>query len=265
MGIFQYLKYGFFQQPVDNYFHTIMYKAESAIGHTKKMNAKLCVGPRPAANVLFDYAEKFATTLSSAERRFFGFFWGTSLTHDYLNIQPKTDVIYLNLLENLVRNGVMNNTIVIVMSDHGIRWGSIRETYQGRIEERLPLVYFMLPPWFEELYPQAVSNLKRNRRMLSSPYDLHETLMDILNMTEVLGKTVDPKSRGISFFSRIPEARTCDDAGIAENWCTCHESRNISIDDRLVLSAAGNIVEHLNQKLFSYIQCAQLTLKEVGD
>lgn len=269
MGIFQYLKAGFFKQPVDNYLHTMMSLAEDDIGHAKDMNSKLCVGPRTAGQVLFEYAEKFATSLTASGKPFFGFFWGTSLTHDYLNVRPQTDVIYENLLQNLGSNNVLNNTVVVFLSDHGIRWGPIRETYQGRVEERLPFVFFLLPEWFEDRYPSAVMNLRRNRRMLTSPFDLHETLLDLLSLDSLTRGSLIQRSltqtfsRGVSLFLPVPEARTCEDAGIADNWCTCHQSHNISLEDPIVQRAAFTVVSFVNEKLFPYIQCAQLALHEV--
>lgn len=74
----------------------------------------------------------------------------------------------------------MRNTAVIFMSDHGMRWGSFRQTYQGRLEDSLPFIFFLFPDWWKQQHPQAWDNLNTNARSLTSPFDLHETLKDIL-------------------------------------------------------------------------------------
>lgn len=71
------------------------------------------------------------------------------------------------------------------MSDHGIRWGDIRKTYQGQMEERLPFVIITLPKWLKETYPVAAANLKKNVRRLTTPFDLHETLKDLLDVNNL--------------------------------------------------------------------------------
>lgn len=69
------------------------------------------------------------------------------------------------------------------MSDHGIRWGGIRQTYQGQMEERLPFVILALPERFRDRYAQAVANLNLNVRRLTTPFDLHETLKQLLDVS----------------------------------------------------------------------------------
>lgn len=49
------------------------------------------------------------------------------------------------------------------------------------MEERLPFAYISFPEWFERRYPEAVENVHLNARRLTSPYDLYETLKDLLH------------------------------------------------------------------------------------
>jgi hypothetical protein len=48
------------------------------------------------------------------------------------------------------------------------------------MEERLPFAYISFPEWFERRYPDAVNNVRLNAHKLTSPYDLYETLKDLL-------------------------------------------------------------------------------------
>jgi hypothetical protein len=110
---------------------------------------------------------------------------------------------------------------------------------QGRIEERLPSMLISIPHWFRERFPTAISNLQTNaHNRLTTPYDLHEMLLDLLEpesllrsemlvkRSEDLEYSEDIKSgrnftRGISLFLPISSNRTCEQAGIDLHWCTC--------------------------------------------
>ncbi len=47
----------------------------------------------------------------------------------------------------------MNNTFVIFFGDHGYRYGSLRQTAQGKLEERMPLNLIFAPKRFLENHP----------------------------------------------------------------------------------------------------------------
>lgn len=90
-----------------------------------------------------------------------------------------------NLFSKLNEDGHLSNTVVVFMSDHGMRWGNIRNTYQGQLEERLPFVVMVLPKQFRQQYSEALQNLKTNVRRLTTPFDLHETFNDFLDVNKL--------------------------------------------------------------------------------
>ncbi|ODM93468.1 hypothetical protein Ocin01_13213 [Orchesella cincta] len=182
MGTFNYEKKGFLHPPTDYYLHPMSLLAAKKIGHETWANAKLCYGPRLAFEVLLDYIVKTAVTFRDS--LYFQFVWANSLFHDYLNNPRLGDELLYMTLEFLRNNSFLNNTAFILLSDHGIRWGSIRSTYQGKIEERMPLAYFTFPSWFRRKYPQAMRNLRKNVLRLTTPFDVYETLKDILSISQ---------------------------------------------------------------------------------
>lgn len=188
MGVFQYQENGFKYQPTDYYWQPFSYKSESDIGHEKPMNANMCVGPRLTPLNLLSYANKFVNRFHN--KRYFGLFWETSISHDDVNYPQMIDEYYETFIRNLYRNNLMNSTILMVLSDHGIRWGDLRNTYQGMVEERLPMLNFILPKWFNDMYPTAVANLKKNVMHLTTPFDLHETLLDLVHANELTNENV---------------------------------------------------------------------------
>lgn len=221
---------------------------EKSIAYKLIGNFKLCLGSNRPIDVLLKYMRKFMTSL--ANQPFFSFFWSSSMSHDFINFPLLIDDDLNKLLQEIKTSNYLEktNTVLFILSDHGIRFGSFRQTtFQGMVEERLRkkhtkqlkithITYFLflafffavLPKSFKQTYPLAVRNLKRNARRLTTHYDVFETLKDLSNIdSKVLtnerlllrsddindrGKT-STLPRGISLFLEIPEGRTCESAG----------------------------------------------------
>lgn len=267
MGIFNYQRKGFIQQPTDYMWGPFNRISENQIGNSHNMNVEECVGARQVYKVFLKYIKNFVTRMEMENLPYFAFYWGASLSHDYLNKPNLGDNDYKNFFEELQNKGYLNNTVLIFMSDHGIRWGDIRQTYQGQMEERLPFVFFVLPEWYKRQYQVAYNNLIRNVRRLTTPYDLHETLEDLLNPFSLTNIFLTNKyknvSRGYSLFNEITEKRTCESASIASHWCTCQQSVEIDTNNPFVIEAANFAVENMNQQLEGYAQCSNLSLNSV--
>lgn len=273
MSIFNYLKTGFRDQPTDYYLRPYCLAAENDIGNTHKLNADLCVGTRKTFENLLNYGKKLATEFS--RESYFALFWQASLTHDFVTYPRLGDESYQKFITKASEDGLLNTTALLLMSDHGIRWGNFRQTYQGHVEESLPFVFLILPAWWREKFPSAWANLRRNSRSLTTPFDLHETLLHILNPEELGEERLKERSRrvsvsrkaprGISWFIPIPDHRTCTLAGIPGHWCMCHLSENASTNDPVVRQAVKFLIEKLNNMVRDYPQCAKLKLKSVMD
>lgn len=269
MGIFNYVRKGFKKQPTDYMWGAFNRISENSIGNSHNMNVQECVGAREVYKVFLEHIKNFVITMDKEQLAYFAFYWGASLSHDYLNKPNLGDEDYYELFKYLKEGGHLNNTVLIVMSDHGIRWGDIRQTYQGQMEERLPFVFMVLPEWYKRQYPEAYSNLLKNTRRLTTPYDLHETLKDLLNpfvlKHDFLQKRYQKASRGYSLFNEISPKRTCESAEIASHWCTCQQSVEIDKNDSMVIEAANFAVDYINQQLEGYAQCSNLTLENIND
>ncbi|EFA03493.1 uncharacterized protein LOC662511 isoform X2 [Tribolium castaneum] len=269
MGIFNYMRKGFWKQPTDYMWGAFNRISENQIGNSHNMNVEECVGAREVYKVFLDYITNFVKTMAQEQLPYFAFYWGASLTHDYLNKPNLGDPNYYNFFKNLHENGHLNSTVLIVMSDHGIRWGDIRQTFQGQMEERLPFVFMVLPDWYKRQYQEAYSNLVKNTRRLTTPYDLHETLKDLLNPFALTHDFLQSRyrnvSRGYSLFNEISPKRTCESAQIASHWCTCQQSIEIERNNSLVVEAANYAVDYMNFQLEGYAQCSNLTLESIND
>lgn len=136
LSLFNYFKNGFEKQPVDHYFRTVLHQMEKDISHNKIGNYKLCLGNRRPVDVLFKYIDKFIR--STMDQAFFSFFWTSSMTHDFINYPTLIDDDFSELLMRVKNEKYLEKTVLFVLSDHGIRFGSYRQTtFQGMVEERL--------------------------------------------------------------------------------------------------------------------------------
>jgi len=96
------------------------------------------------------------------------------LTHDYLNSAGLADPIVAKLLNRLFNQNLLSNTILVLFSDHGIRFGPIRQTLSGKLEERLPFMHIFMPDNWRN------NNLSINSNRLTTPFDIHATLTHII-------------------------------------------------------------------------------------
>ncbi|XP_057671812.1 uncharacterized protein LOC130903615 isoform X1 [Diorhabda carinulata] len=264
MGLFNYQRRGFKKQSTDYAYNYFNRYSESKIGNTKSMNVQDCEGGRFVFRDLLSYIKNFVITMVDNKLPYFGFFWGAALSHDILNKPKLGDEDYRNFFKELFENHYLDNTFVFFISDHGIRWGDIRQTFQGRMEERLPFVLAVLPKNFRKKYSLHYNNLKLNSKRLTTPFDLHETLLDILKLSWKL-EDHHGSNRGISWFKEISPLRTCEDAGIESHWCTCQQSVEIPTNNSRVEKAAKAAVDHINGLLKGYAQCARLALNKISD
>jgi hypothetical protein len=270
MGIFNYVKRGFRRPPVDYYIRPATHYADKNVASDHRGNANICYGPRMAFDVLLNHMKRLATMMGN-DKRYFQFMWATSLTHDYLNQGALGEESLLAALYWFQTQGHMNKTVFVLMSDHGVRWGEIRKLRQGKIEESMPFIYFVIPEWLKKKYPRAMKNMERNRHRLTNPYDTYETFIDILNVDRLQSNSLKKReeaagmetSRGISMFLPIPKERTCEMANIPSHYCVCHEATNLPEESVLARQAANYAVFKLNSFVSKFKQCAYLGLSKV--
>ncbi|CAJ0605261.1 unnamed protein product [Cylicocyclus nassatus] len=162
-----------------------------------------------------------------------GFTFVTTLSHEAGFVLELLDEQISSSLENLYFTGALDNGISVIMGDHGNRIGMVQFSYSGRIEERMPLMAIRLPPKFKESHPKEYFNFMANKWKLTSNFDIHQTLKDIALMKFGSSRrSVTPNyGRGISLFDEIPDNRSCFDAYIPENFCTCMIDRSNLADE----------------------------------
>lgn len=271
-GIFRSKTKGFVAPPTDYYLNPIVSELEQYLSSNEWGTYPQCLSGWRRFDLLINYIRKLYSTFTQAN--YFSFLWARTITNDFFNAPTLIDEDIGNLLLEWERVGILNNTVIILTSSHGLSYGPFRRTYQGMMEERQPLLSIVVPKWFKHAYSAAFENLKWNSHMLTTPFDLHATLLDIRNPFRLTNEEVSKKStdlldldnipREISLFSRIPPERTCENAAIAPHWCTCHLNVQVPTNSEKVTKAARYTVRLINDIIKPFSQCRPLFLNSIS-
>ena len=258
IATFQYRrKRGFKKQPTDYYLRPFFLELFNQ--PTLYNSGHSCVGPRSQPNLLLDYLVSF--TKQFRDEPHFSLTFQVGQSHGDVNGPTWLDKVNLEAIQKMEREGSLNNTILIMFSDHGLRFGYSRITTGATVQERLPFLVIVTPKWFRERHADLQHTLEENAYRLSTPFDIHATMVDILGMLK--GKRSIYTDRGQSLFTPIPLDRTCSDASIGLHWCGCHDWTELPNDSPVGRVAALAAVDDLNNimKVSNYSPpCLQLSL-----
>ncbi|KYB29144.1 uncharacterized protein LOC664132 isoform X2 [Tribolium castaneum] len=241
IGTFNYNnRLGFGAPPTDFYFRHYMIASERLPSIRR---SHTCSGPENTGERIMNLAKDFLTIKHYPK---FGLFWMNSFSHDNINLPSSMDEKIVSFLKDIYDR--LDNTILVFFSDHGFRFGDIRNTHTGWLEERLPFIYLHFPPTFKQQYSKEYLNFLINTKRLTTPFDLHMTLQDVLLLAnqsyKVRPSQACPKCH--SLFQEIQESRTCEDAAIDQHWCVCKGHAYINPLTPIVQKAADFMVGKIN-------------------
>lgn len=210
----------------------------AASDHTNG-NEYNCLGTEPAYRKRFRNIQSFYKAYPEQRKFSFSFF---TIGHDDVNGLGYLQDDLVKFLKDMKNSGYLDNTLLVIMGDHGIRYGAIRKTILGKLEERLPLLSISVPQWFKTKYPEYVRALETNTNRLTSPYDLHATFQHILSE-----KHEKHYQYGQSLFSEISKSRSCVEAGNPEHFCPCVRWKPVSPLHKHITQIAEETVRYINQ------------------
>ena len=105
----------------------------------------------------------------------------TEYVHDNLNMGKNHDADLVALLNDLSAKGALEETFFLLMGDHGFRQGRFPSTNQGTIENNMPGLIIIPPANFAKDHPNLHANMRANADMLTSMFDIHHMLRQVLN------------------------------------------------------------------------------------
>ncbi|KAI6174811.1 hypothetical protein M3Y97_00963000 [Aphelenchoides bicaudatus] len=225
---------------------------------------------RPYYNYIyknFDAQSSFSTMYKN--KCHFSFNHFSYLTHAEGNNLELYDLYVADALLRMKNVGVFDNTVVIVMGDHGQRIHQMKYTYYGKVEERMPLASIHLPDKFKRAHPQLYRQLIKNTNRFTSTFDLHETLKLLLKLKYTDGmESEDPNKQelpqiptkervGRTLFEEIPKDRNCTDAKVPLNFCSCMQKLDDSMNMTLAKPEMAILIDDYLHKTLSPQSCVQ--------
>ncbi|XP_026318233.1 uncharacterized protein LOC113228982 [Hyposmocoma kahamanoa] len=251
-GTFQYRFNGFKYQPADHYLRPLFLEATDLY----------CVGAVPR------YALMLNLTLQFIKRagKHFCFTFIADICHDDSNLIATMEDDLSEFLRALKSNGILENTLVFVMGDHGPRYSELRSIYQGKIEERLPFVGILLPEKVNNFIRAVKTSLRANADVLTTPFDIHTTILDAVGLSHLSNNYKVPGSdlpRGMSLLRPIPATRSCAEADVHTHWCACLQWVNVSQTEPIYTRVANAFCTFINNLVAVNAKCAKRELTAI--
>lgn len=273
---FNFHKFGFSTPPTDHYFRTFLGGTVRSPNRSSSRKDSICPvclknSPQPVIEHILSYIKSFLIAYPSSEAKF-AFTWINCPMHEDLNGASRLDSYFYRFLTDHKIQDQLKDSFIILMSDHGVRWGKPRWTHQGLIDARTPLLMIAAPPRFQTEFPTLYHHLIHNQGSLISPFDLHHTLKQIINLHSLItpSQVRRPDSLLTPIYAQKPSSRSCEMARIPAQFCPCNLHQLARVDkfdddeNLIVESAATSIIDVLNDKLRAYHQrCHQLALNSI--
>ncbi|CAD5119504.1 unnamed protein product [Dimorphilus gyrociliatus] len=255
---FQWKYLGFKKKPTHHYGRPWFLMAEKE----QIYHPKFCINSKSRLSMLHDYINDFWKAYDGYPK--FALTNYEEMSHDSFVDIKLADEPQAKWIEKLENTGALDNTIFILMSDHGGKHGAHRNTVQADYEVLNPYIGVKMPKSFEDLYPNAVKALRENVDQLVTPYDIHAMFSDVVNyMTE--GKVKVPTHpKSISLFESHPTNRTCESANIKSSFCYCNKFTKISTGSAMVKKIAHKMVANITKRLKPIEnKCAPTTFSQI--
>lgn len=232
----------------------------------KDMKNGYCYKDRLEMELYYDFLLDQMRAFRERKNRFLTFIHMGAISHDHFNYAQYADGPMTRFMRRIFAEHLHNDTLIIFYSDHGIRFGKIVQTDSGFQESRMPFMFFRVPQmmrlkdergrWQDSEQLRAIFRL--NTRRLTSQFDIHATLRHLLDE-----EPPRDEKYGHSLFSPIPLNRTCEQAGIPDEYCTCGPF-SVLKEQKILKPLSGYMIDYLNGRLKPFkAKCAELSLDTV--
>ena len=131
MAVFNYFKKGFRFQPTS--FYSSPFWTKKYLTKEQNLNGPIinkCNG-KPIYKISYNLIESFLNRMNeidiNLELPYIYFNILNEYTHDFMVVQQYIDAEFRNMLERFEKKGFLDNTLLIIFSDHGIYFLSIEK------------------------------------------------------------------------------------------------------------------------------------------
>lgn len=195
----------------------------------------------------------------------------TELTSWNPNALSYADQDLFHFLKWMKNEGYLENTVLVLFSDHGSKHANLRGSLQGKMEERMPLLSIALPPKAPEGILSSVGNLKANSKHLIHPFNVYETLK-LLILYHVNRKSKISNKNPKNLLTQFDgDSRSCDHIKIPAHWCPCIKVNPLSThkknEDKIFIDAGRKAVMLINKIISSKSEllssCSELSYHSI--
>jgi Protein of unknown function (DUF229) len=143
-----------------------------------------CIGSDLASTLLLNYGEQFVTTYERRRRhvdpsvRWAAFLHFVDSHEDTMILASTVDLGLSHFLQQVKSSGHLDDTVLIVTSDHGLHYGPYFLTEEGRREATEPLLHVRIPGTLMGTVVDTDA-FRQNSNLWTTPFDLHETLVEL--------------------------------------------------------------------------------------
>jgi hypothetical protein len=223
-----------------------------------------CIGPDRTSTLLFNYGEQFITVYEERRKRKLKtqrqrakakssssnnnddntnrhYSWASFLhfidSHeDTMVLAALVDDGLSQFIRNVQSQGYLDNTVLVVTSDHGLHYGPFYQSKQGRREATEPILYIRIPVAMKDFIDMNV--LEQNSHLWTTPFDVHETLLALTQTSIGLDSPTSAspsvsRRRGSSLTRPLPKSRErCIDVHdlIPSKYCVLQNDNDDGLD-----------------------------------
>lgn len=178
------------------------------------------------------------------------------------------DADLANFLKDLTTRGsklFSEKTAILVLADHGLHYTPEFNTLTGKIANKQPFGFFLLPRNYLNSHMTEYLHLQHNAKSLLSPYDLRTTIQYWLTgrdwsatllknkkEAQVFLPEVYASNYGENMMTRvIPYNRTCNEAGVPSSYCGCNLFPCTFSPDTLLQGEIKHVVSYINNRILN--------------
>jgi Protein of unknown function (DUF229) len=180
-----------------------------------------CIGGKPAAQHLLEYATHFIGAYTKLQRPWASFLHLIDSDEDSMMMEGMLDDLLWNFILR-VRDGaaplsnVWDNTLIMLLSNTGIRHGNFLVTKQGLKERVQPMLFMRLPQKIATPSQREILHVNSNK--YTTPFDVHATLLQFLLPDYVATDSL----LGLTLLQQLPDSRSgCNTtSAIPETACS---------------------------------------------
>ncbi|CAD5223029.1 unnamed protein product [Bursaphelenchus okinawaensis] len=195
---------------------------------------------------LLDHLQRFIDVyLAEAQ---FSITWMSNLVHENMNSLFHADNDFAGFFDQ--NSEKLKNSFVILMADHGTRFGEVQTEPIAQYEDYNPAFVMIVPETYRQ-NSEFMKVLNSNSEKLFSHHDVFATLYDIVtNHNKVKKDVTKPKHLfRSSLLQPLLEPRNCFSLGVPLKFCMCKKVIKVTENSDIAIDIAHTAVDRMNQAL----------------